>query len=335
MSTATEPQTVMLPMVAAINRAIDEAMTKDPRVIVLGEDVADSEGGGVYKATMGLSTTHGTDRVRSTPISEQAIVGAAIGAAIAGFRPIAEIMMFDFIAVAMDQVCNHAAKLRYMSGSQTAVPITIRCSAGAGMQFGAQHSDMLEAWLCHVPGLKVVIPSNPADAKGLLTSCIFDEDPCVFVEQTMSYFLPGPVPVGEHVVPLGQAAVRREGTDLTIVSYGRQVNDCLRASDALAQDGIEAEVLDLRSLVPLDLDRVLTSVAKTRRALVVHEAVTRCGFGAELSAQITEHLFDSLAGPVARLGAKNVPVPYSMPLERAYLPGRAEIVDAARRVVEH
>jgi len=326
-------ETMPLPMVAAINRALDAAMEKDPNVILLGEDIADPSGG-VFKATMGLSTKYSKDRVRPTPISEQAILGAAIGAAIAGFRPVAEIMIMDFLAVCMDQLSNHAAKLRYMSGGQTCVPLTVRCSAGAGMQFGAQHSEMLEAWLCHVPGLKVVVPSCPGDAKGLLTTCIFDDDPCVFVEQTMAYFVPGDVPIGEYSIPLGQAAVRREGTDITLISYGRQVADAMKAAKQLDEEGVSAEVIDLRTLVPLDLETVLASVSKTRRAIVAHEAVTRCGFGAELSAQIHEHLFDQLAGPVQRVGAPNTPVPYARELERAFVPTAANIVDAARQAVK-
>jgi pyruvate dehydrogenase E1 component beta subunit len=332
--TTVTADVVQLPMVAAINQALDGALARDPKVLLLGEDISDPTGGGVYKATMGLSTKHGLDRVRSTPISEQAIVGAAIGAAIAGYRPVAEIMIMDFIAVCMDQISNHAAKIRYMSGGQTTVPLTVRCSAGAGMQFGAQHSELLEAWLCHIPGLKVVMPSNPADAKGLLTSCIFDDDPCIFIEQTMAYFVPGPVPLGEHVVPLGSAAVRREGADVTLVSYGRQVNDALKAAELLDEQGVSAEVIDLRTLVPLDTRTVFDSVAKTRRAVVVHEAVVRGGFGAELSAQITEQLFTDLAAPVQRVGAKNTPVPYARELERAYLPSVADIVDAVTRITK-
>ena len=329
----TVTETVMLPMVAAINQALDGALAKDPAVFLLGEDIADPSGG-VFKATMGLSTRYGKERVRATPISEQAILGAAIGAAIAGFRPVAEIMIMDFLAVCLDQLSNHAAKLRYMSGGQTSVPLTVRCSAGAGMQFGAQHSEMLEAWLCHIPGLKVVVPSNPADAKGLLTTCIFDDDPCVFVEQTMNYFVPGPVPTGEHAVPLGQAQVRRQGDDVTIISYGRQVNDSLSAADQLEASGVGAEVVDLRTLVPLDIDTVCASVAKTGRAVVVHEAVLRGGFGAELSAQVTERVFDELVAPVRRVAAPNTPVPYARELEAAFVPKVEDIVSAASGLLD-
>ncbi|HEX9684116.1 MAG TPA: alpha-ketoacid dehydrogenase subunit beta [Acidimicrobiales bacterium] len=329
----TEVEMMQLPMVAAINQTLAAALEADEKVFLLGEDIADPSGG-VYKATMGLSTRFGTHRVRDTPISEQAIMGAAIGAAIAGYRPVAEIMIMDFLAVCMDQLANHAAKLRYMSGGQTSVPITVRCSAGGGMQFGAQHSEMLEAWLCHIPGLKVVVPSGAGDAKGLLTSCIFDDDPCVFVEQTVGYFMPSEVPAGDYRIPLGQAAVRREGDDLTIISYGRQVGDAVAVAEQLAGDGVSVEVVDLRTLVPLDTETVLTSVAKTGRAVVVHEAVTRCGFGAELSAVITENVFDQLKAPVRRVGAKNTPVPYARELEAVFAPARDDIVAAVHQTIE-
>lgn len=326
------PETVQLPMVAAINQTLAAAMEADDKVFLMGEDIADPSGG-VYKATMGLSTRFGEHRVRDTPISEQAIIGAAIGAAIAGYRPVAEIMIMDFIAVCMDQLANHAAKLRYMSGGQTNVPLTVRCSAGGGMQFGAQHSEMLEAWLCHVPGLKVVVPSNAGDAKGLLTTCIFDDDPCVFVEQTIGYFMPSEVPVGDYRIPLGQAAVRREGTDLTIISYGRQVNDAVAVADKMA-DEYSIEVIDLRTLVPLDTETILTSVSKTGRAVVVHEAVTRCGFGAELSAVITENVFSDLKAGVRRVGARNTPVPYARELESVFSPTKKDIAVAVHEVLE-
>ena len=318
-------------MARAINQALDAALAADESVFLLGEDIADP-GGGVFTVTRGLSTRYGDHRVRATPISEEAILGAAIGAAVAGFRPVAEIMIMDFLGVCLDQLANHAAKLRYMSGGRTSVPLTVRCSAGAALQMGAQHSEMLEAWLCHIPGLKVVVPSSPADAKGLLTTCIFDDDPCVFVEQTAAYFKKGTVPDEDYRVPLGEAAVRRQGGDLTIVSYGRQVNDALLAATELADDGIEVEVIDLRTLVPLDIETVCASVSRTGRALVVHEAVTRCGFGAEIAAQIGERAFAHLQAPVRRVGAPNTPVPYAKELETAFVPQVADIVAAARRL---
>lgn len=314
----------------AIGSALDDALGRDPSVFLLGEDIADPSGG-VFKVSAGLSTKYGTDRVRATPISEQAIMGAAVGAAVAGMRPVAEIMLMDFLAVCMDQVSNHAAKLRYMSGGQTGVPLTIRCAAGAGMQFGAQHSEMLEAWLTHIPGLKVVVPSNPADAKGLLTAAIFDPDPVVFVEQSLLYFAPPqPVPVGHHVVPLGSAATVRPGTDITLISYGRQVHDAVAAAGQLAEQGIDAEVIDLRSLVPLDEKTVLESVGRTRHAVVIHEAVRRNGFGAELAALITENLFDELGAPVQRVTGPNTPIPFAKVLEDAFVPSPDAIVAAAQ-----
>ncbi|MBK9179150.1 MAG: alpha-ketoacid dehydrogenase subunit beta [Acidimicrobiales bacterium] len=322
-----------LPFALAVNQALDVALGLDDSVFLLGEDIAEPSGG-VYKVTNGLSEKYGTHRVRKTPISEQAIVGAATGAAIAGMRPVAEIMIMDFLAVCLDQLANHAAKIRYMSGGQTTVPLVIRTSAGAGMQFGAQHSELLEAWLVHTPGMKVVVPSTPADAKGLLLSAIFDDDPVLFVEQMLLYYaVTGPVPPGDHRVPLGVAAVRREGDDVTLVSYGRQVADCLAVADRLAGEGVSCEVVDLRSLVPLDEATMLGSVAKTTRAVVVHEAVTRAGFGAELSSRIHEELFADLAAPVQRVGGMNTPVPYARQLEQAFLPTQDRIAAAVLRAV--
>ena len=314
----------------AIGSALDDALARDPSVFLLGEDIADPSGG-VFKVSAGLSTKYGTDRVRATPISEQAIVGAAVGAAIAGMRPVAEIMLMDFLAVCLDQVANHAAKLRYMSGGQTTVPLTIRCAAGAGMQFGAQHSEMLEAWLTHIPGLKVVVPSNPADAKGLLTAAILDPDPVIVVEQSLLYFAPPqPVPVGHHVVPLGSAATVRAGSDITLISYGRQVHTAVAAAEQLAQESIDAEVIDLRSLVPLDERTVLESVARTRHAVIIHAAVRRNGFGAERAALVTAALFDELGAPVARVAGADTPIPFAKVLEDAFVPGVDAIVSAAK-----
>jgi pyruvate dehydrogenase E1 component beta subunit len=319
----------------ALNQAMDIAMGLDERVFLLGEDIADP-GGGVYKVTRGLSTKYGTHRVRKTPISEQAIVGAAVGAAIAGYRPIAEIMIMDFLAVCLDQVSNHAGKIRYMSGGQTTVPMVIRTSAGAGMGFGAQHSELLEAWAVHTPGIKVAIPCTPADAKGLLLTAIFDDDPVLFIEQMMMYWNPafaGVVPDGDVRIPFGVADIKRTGTDVTVVSYGKQVHDCLAVAETLAGEGISVEVVDLRTLVPLDERCVLDSVARTSRAVVVHEAVTKCGFGAELSSRIHEELFGQLAAPVQRVGAANTPVPYAKNLETEFVPQQRDIEAAIRRTL--
>ncbi len=317
----------------AINDALDVALGGDPTVILMGEDIADPAGG-VVKATAGLSTKYGTARVRATPISEQAIVGAAIGAAIAGFKPCAEIMISDFMMVCMDQIANHAAKLRYMSGGRTSVPLTLRMmNAGNVGSFGAQHSQSLEAWVAHIPGLKVVTASTPADAKGLLLSCIHDPDPCIFIEPMRCYFTPGLVPEGDYRVPLGKAAVRRQGKDVTLISYGWGMQEVGAAAEILAKDGIDAEVIDLRSLVPLDLPTVLASVDKTRRCVIMHAGVEFCGFGAELGSRIHEALFDKLAAPVARLGARYTPIPFSKPLEALHFPDAAGIVAKAKAVM--
>jgi pyruvate dehydrogenase E1 component beta subunit len=318
----------------ATRMALFEAMTADPTVLVLGEDVADREGGGVLGATRGLSERFGPLRVRSTPISEQAIVGAAVGAAIAGMRPVAEIMLMNFITVAMDQLCNHAAKIRYMSGGKTSVPLTIRTMSGAGGGFGGQHSDMLEAWLAHVPGLKVAVPSNPADQKCLLLSCIADDDPCIIIENTLLMGASGPMPPPGHQVPLGQANVARSGTDISLIGYGRPIADALAVAEQFAQGGISVEVIDLRTIAPLDMPTILQSVSKTRRAVVLHEAVRRFGVGAEIASTVNEELFGRLLAPVLRLGAPFTPVPYSAPLEKGFLWSRERIEAAIRKTLD-
>jgi len=302
--------TALMTAVAAMNSALDLEMAANDKIILLGEDIADPIGG-VFKVTKGLSTKYGTHRVRATPIVEQTIVGTAIGLALAGYRPVAEIMFFDFVAMCMDQLVNHAAKFRYMSGGRTPAPITVRTVVGSS-RFGAQHAQSLEAWFMHTPGIKVVMPSSPADAKGLLTACLRDDDPCLFIEHiNLAYREKEPVPVGEHVVPLGKARVLRQGDDVTIIPYGAQVPVVLDAAERLAGEGIGAEVIDLRTLVPLDLDTVFTSVERTRRAVVVHEATRFCGPGAEIAAQITEQLFGELLAPVQRLGGAYAPIPFS------------------------
>jgi acetoin:2,6-dichlorophenolindophenol oxidoreductase subunit beta len=318
---------------AAINQALDAALAADPKVLVLGEDVADAQGGGVFKCTAGLSTRHGDRRVRSTPIAEQAIVGAAIGAALSGYRPVAEIMLMNFTTVAMDQIVNHAAKLRFMSGGQTQVPITIRTATGAGFGTGGQHADYLEAWFAHTAGIKVVAPSNPADAYGLLLSCIFDDDPCLFIENMPLYFVQGAAPQAGARVPLGKARIARPGADLTLISYSRTLLDCLAVADRLAADRIDAEVLDLRTITPLDWDTIHASVGHTGRALIVHEAVAEFGVGAEIAAAISENFFGRLKAPVLRLGANRSPVPFSKPLETEFVPTQARIEAAARKLL--
>ncbi|MFZ4748111.1 MAG: alpha-ketoacid dehydrogenase subunit alpha/beta, partial [Sphingomonas sp.] len=313
----------------AINEALDVAMGRDKTVILLGEDIHDPAGG-IVKATSGLSTKYGRDRVRATPISEQAIVGAATGASLLGFKPVAEIMIIDFAMVCMDQIANHAAKLRYMSGGRTSVPITLRMlTAGNVGSFGAQHSQSLEAWFAHMPGLKMVAPSNAADAKGMLLSCIDDPDPCIFLEAMRCYFVPGEVPEGHYTVPLGKAAIARPGTDITIISYSWAMQEALAAAAQLAEQGIEAEVVDLRSLVPLDMATVLASIAKTGRAMIVHTAVEFGGFGAELAAQIQEAAWGRLKAPVGRVGALYTPVPFAQNLEAMHFPDAARIAAKA------
>jgi pyruvate/2-oxoglutarate/acetoin dehydrogenase E1 component len=330
--TAAAPQTMSF--TDAYRMALDEALESDPSVLLLGEDIGDKEGGGVFKVTKGLSTKYGAHRVRTTPISEQAILGAAVGAALAGMRPVAEIMLMNFITVAMDQIVNHAAKLRFMSGGQTGVPITIRTRTGAGAGTAGQHSDMLEAWFAHVAGMKVVVPSTPADAKGLLSSCIFDDDPCLFIEDGLTRALTGPAPPPGHRVPLGKAHVARSGSDVSVIGYGRPLRDTLVIAERLAQEGIQVEVVDLRTVSPLDTDGVLKSVAKTRRAVVVHEAPRSFGVGAEVAARIQEHLFGQLAAPVLRVASRDVTVPFAKVLETEYLYKPTEIESAIRRTLE-
>lgn len=319
--------------IQAINAAMFEAMGADEKVLVLGEDIADREGGGVTGTMKGLSTKFGDHRVRTTPISEQAIIGAAIGAAMAGYKPVAEIMLMNFTTVAMDMIFNHAAKLRFMSGGQTSVPLTIRTLTGAGWQTAGQHSDHLEGWFAHSAGIKVVAPSNPADMKGLLMSCIQDPDPCIFIENGMTLFVPGEVAADQGPIPLGKARVAAEGSDLTIISWSGQVMRCQMALGALAEAGISAELIDLRTISPWDKEAVLASVAKTGRAMIVHEAVRNFGPGAEIAATISEELFGQLKAPVIRLGGPQCAVPFAKVLEDAFLVQPDDIVAAATKLM--
>ncbi|MEM1404879.1 MAG: pyruvate dehydrogenase complex E1 component subunit beta [Pseudomonadota bacterium] len=325
--------TAQVNFVQAINQAMHDAMADDPNVLILGEDIADEEGGGVVKVTTGLSSSFGADRVRSTPITEEAIIGAAVGAALVGKRPIAEIMLMNFLTVGMDQIVNHAAKLRFMSGGQTHVPMTIRTMTGAGGGAGGQHTDMVEAWFAHVAGMKVVAPSSPAEAYGLLRSCIEDDDPCLFVENMPTYWTNGDAPERGTRIPLGKAAVVSPGTDVTIISYARTMMESGAAVKALSEEGVSAELIDLRTIAPFDLETILESVSKTKRAVVVHEAVTPFGVGAEISARITEELFSELAAPVQRVGSTFNAVPYAQALEEAHLPSMQRVVDAVRRTL--
>jgi acetoin:2,6-dichlorophenolindophenol oxidoreductase subunit beta len=316
--------------IRAITSALAGAMRADDRVFVLGEDVAE---GGPYTATAGLAEEFGLGRVINTPISEAAITGVAIGAAQSGRRPVLEIMFVDFITLALDQLVNGAAKAHFMSGGQLSVPLVLRTQGGAGHRSGAQHSQSLESWLVHVPGLKVVMPSRPSDAAGLLLSAIADPNPVVFIENKTLYFRKADVPEPIPPVPIGEAATLRSGTDVTIVALSRLAHDALAAAERLADEhGIEAEVIDPRTLVPLDLDTIAASVMRTGRAVVAHEAVEHGGFGAEIVAQIQRAAFDYLDAPIIRVGAPFAPIPVSPPLEDAYLPGADEIIAAARAV---
>jgi pyruvate/2-oxoglutarate/acetoin dehydrogenase E1 component len=315
----------------ALRDALAEEMRRDARVFVIGEEVG--RYGGAYAVTKGLFEEFGAERVVDAPISEASTVGLGVGAAVMGLRPVVELMYVDFIGLAGDQIANQMAKLRYMTGGQVKVPMVLRLQGGTGRSAGAQHSQSLEAWLVHVPGLRVLMPSTPADAKGLLKSAIRSDDPVVFLEHKALYALKGEVPEGEHLVPLGQARLAREGGAVSLITYSRMVHYALEAAQALEKEGIDAEVLDLRSLNPLDWEAVLASVRKTRRAVVVSEGHRTAGFGAELSARIAEEAFDLLAAPVARLAAKDVPVPATH-LEKLSIPSPSEIADAARALVQ-
>ena len=315
----------------ALNDALRIEMQRDPKVIVLGEDIA--EHGGAFQVTAGLLAEFGPDRIRQTPISEIGLVGTAVGAALTGLRPVAELMYIDFSGLAMDQIVNQAAQNRFMFGGQARVPLVVRTQGGSGRGNAAQHSKSLEAWFTHVAGLKVVMPATPADAKGLLAAAIRDDDPVMFIEHKLLYRTKGPVPTGEHIVPLGKADVKRIGTDVTIVSWSREVLFSLEAAATLAEEGIEAEVVDLRSLVPLDKEAILSSVRKTRRVLVVHEAIKRGGYGGEIAALVAEEAFDDLDAPPRRLAGAETPIPYAQPLELGVVPQVADIVKAARALV--
>jgi pyruvate dehydrogenase E1 component beta subunit len=306
-------------------------MDFDPNVFIAGEDVAAH--GGVFHTFDGVQAQFGERRAVDTPISEQAIIGLGVGAALTGLRPIVDLMFMDFSMVAADQIVNQAAKLKYMFGGTATLPLTITTSGGAGLSAAAQHSQSLEAIFCHIPGLKVVMPSTPYDAKGLMASCIRDDNPTMMVLHKRMLGVRGIVPEGRYTVPLGVANITREGSDVTVVSYGRTAVECLTAAEQLQAEGISVEVIDLRSLSPLDIDTVLASVAKTHRAVVVHEAVRFGGFGAEVAAQISELAFDDLDAPVGRVAAPFSPVPFSPALESLYVPDAARIVESLRAAV--
>ena len=317
----------------ALNEALREEMRRDGSVFVMGEDVAVWGGGGIFGVTKGLVEEFGPERVRDTPISEEAIAAVAVGAAATGSRPVAEIMYVDFIGLAMEPIVNQAAKLRYMFGGKARVPLVIRAQEGAGRGNAAQHSQSLEAWFCHIPGLKVVTPSTPADAKGLLKSAIRDDNPVIFLEHKALYFTKGAVPAGDVTIPLGVAEIKRSGGDITVVGVHTMVGKALQAAEQLATDGIELEVIDPRSLVPLDEAAIVDSVKKTGRLIVSHEAYTRGGYGGEIISRVVEAAFDYLDAPPVRVCARDVPVPYSAVLETAALPQVDDLVAAARALM--
>lgn len=315
----------------AINAALAEEMARDKSVFIMGEDVAIY--GGAYGVTRGLYEKFGDERVRDTAISEAAIVGAGLGAAITGMRPVVEIMYVDFMSIAMDQLNNQVAKIRYMFGGKTKVPLVIRTEGGAGRSLGAHHSQSLEAWFTHIPGIKVVMPATPYDAKGLLKAAIREDNPIVYIEHKMLYNTKGEVPDGDYTIPIGKADVKRAGSDLTIIAHSRMVLFALEAAEELAADGINAEVVDLRTLIPLDMETILNSVGKTHKVMIVHEACKTGGFGGEVGMQIVEKGFDLLDAPIVRVAGADVPMPKSHVLEALAIPSKDRIVDEARKML--
>ena len=315
----------------ALNDALREEMERDANVFMLGEDIGYF--GGAFKVTEGLLAEFGEKRIIDTPIAEGLIVGAAIGAAMVGLRPIAELMTVNFALLAMDQIVNHAAKIRYMFGGKTKVPLVVRAPGGGGSQLGAQHSQSFESYFLHCPGLKVVIPATPEDAKGLLKESIRDDDPVIFLEHEHLYNTKGEVPSEEYTIPLGKAALKRTGSDITIITYSNMVLTALEAADHLEKDGIGVDLIDLRTLNPLDITTVITSVKKTNRAIIVEEDWKTGGAGAEISAQIYERVFTALDAPVIRVAGRDVPMPYAKNLERAAIPQVEDVIQAAINIL--
>ncbi len=317
--------------IRAVTEALDEEMARDEDIFIIGEDVGGP--GGAFSATKGLLEKYGERRVKDTPISESAIVGLAIGAAIQGLRPVVEIMFADFLTVCMDQIVNQMAKARYMFGGLYKLAVVIRTPCGGGLNAGPQHSQCLESWFAHVPGLKVVMPATPYDVKGLLKSSIRDDNPVLFLENKALYALKGEIPEEEYLVPLGKAEVKRPGKDVTVVATSRMVHQALDAAKALANEGIDVEVIDLRTINPWDKETIFNSVEKTSKLVIAHEAVKAFGIGAEIAAMVCEEMIDHLEAPVLRVGAPFVPVPFN--LENLYLPNSADVIRAVKRVMEY
>ena len=317
--------------VESLRMTLKEEMQRDPSLMLIGEDIG--RYGGIFGVTKGLLEEFGPHRVRSTPISESAIIGSALGAAMTGIRTVAEIMYIDFTTCAMDQIVNQVAKMRYMSGGKAKIPLVIRTQEGGGRSNAAQHSQSLEALFYHIPGLKIVMPSTPHDARGLLKTAIRDDNPVMFIEHKLLYATKGFVLDEEYLIPFGQADIKRKGKDVTVVAISYMVTKALKAADRLAGEGIEVEVIDPRTLVPLDLETLLQSVRRTNRVVVVHEGCRRGGIGAEIASQIQEEVFDYLDAPIQRVGALSVPIPYSEPLENAVIPGEEDIIKAVKKVL--
>ena len=315
----------------AISEALAEEMRRDENVVVLGEDVGIL--GGNFRATSGLYKEFGEERVLDTPVSESGIIGCAIGLAMAGFRPVAELMFGDFVCTAMDQIVNQAAKIRYMSGGKLSIPLVIRTNIGAGRSSAAQHSQSLHAWFCHTPGLKVIMPSSPYEVKGLLKSAIRDEDPVMVFEHKGMYNKKGEVPEEEYTIPIGEAAVKLEGDEVTIVTVSSMVGESIKVADRLKEEGIKVEVIDLRTLVPMDKTTIINSVKKTGRLVIVDEGVKQAGMTAEIAAMVTEEVFDFLDGPIERVANENTPVPFSPPLEEFVRPTQNKIYEAVKRTI--
>jgi pyruvate/2-oxoglutarate/acetoin dehydrogenase E1 component len=322
-----------LGMGQAVKQALQEEMIRDPNVFVAGEGVGVSIHDNPMLPTAGLLKEFGSRRVKDTPVSEAAIAGLAVGAAVSGLRPVVEIMFNPFFTLASDMIVNHAAKLRYLSGGKSTFPLVIRIKSGAGFGAGCQHSHNLEAWVAHCPGLKVVMPSTPADAKGLLKSAIRDDNPIIFIEDMLLYFAPGPVPEKEYVIPIGQADIKRRGAHVTVVTWSKMLGVALRAAEQLALEGIELEVLDLRTLVPLDKETLLSSIRKTGRLIVLHEATRTGGFAGEICAVVTEEAFSCLKAPFRRVTGADIPVPVSPPLERFYIPSEESLIRAVKEIL--
>ncbi len=315
-----------LTMGQAINQALREEMARDSDVFLAGEGIGTGIHASPILPTAGLLRDFGPSRVKDTPVSEAAIAGLAVGASVMGLKPVVEIMFNPFFTIASDMIVNHAAKLRYLSGGKSSFPLVVRMKSGAGFSAGCQHSHNLEAWIAHCPGLKVVMPGSPADAKGLLKSAIRDPNPVIFIEDMILYFIPGPVPEEEYLIEIGTADIKRKGSDVTIVTWSKMVGVAVKAAEILSEKGIEAEIVDLRTLAPLDKETLLRSVRKTGRLVVVHEATRTGGFAGEISAIVAEEAFGCLKAPFKRVTGPDIPVPFSPPLEKFYIPGEDGVV---------